>query len=191
MKTFASGGDALGDLHHLLFPDREPPAGLRGRKLHAQPGQHLLGFLLHAAAVEQAHAARLAPEKQILRHAQVGQHRELLEHRGDAGRARGRGPGEGHGSARRPAPGRGPARCTPARIFIKVDLPAPFSPVIAWTEPALPRKLTSASAAVDPKDLETPSTDTSTRPTSDRSARSAGVRHELAHRRPLSDGTSL
>src|SRR5258708_15504768 len=36
--------------------------------------------------------------------------------------------------------------CTPKRIFIKVDLPAPFSPIRAWTSPALRSKSTPFSA---------------------------------------------
>ena len=44
-------------------------------------------------------------------------------------------------------------RYTPARIFISVDLPAPFSPVIACTEPRRPVRETSSSARVEPKSL--------------------------------------
>src|SRR5260221_7637588 len=36
--------------------------------------------------------------------------------------------------------------CTPKRIFIKVDLPAPFSPIRAWTSPALRSKSTPFNA---------------------------------------------
>ena len=44
---------------------------------------------------------------------------------------------------------------TPASNFISVDLPAPFSPVIAWTDPAWPAKDTAASAWIEPKRLVT------------------------------------
>ncbi len=42
----------------------------------------------------------------------------------------------------------------PAATFIRVDLPAPFSPVIAWISPAWTVRLTSSSARIPPKDLE-------------------------------------
>src|SRR5262245_52537033 len=54
----------------------------------------------------------------------------------------------------------------PARIFIKVDLPAPFSPIRAWISPDLRSKWTSVSAATPPKCLLMPDA-TSTAPTGD------------------------
>src|SRR5881394_1069553 len=44
---------------------------------------------------------------------------------------------------------------TPARSFISVDLPAPFSPTTAWTSPQRISKLTWSSAVTPPKRLET------------------------------------
>src|SRR4051794_39359761 len=41
----------------------------------------------------------------------------------------------------------------PARIFIKVLLPAPFSPQTAWTSPALALSVTPPSACTPPKFL--------------------------------------
>src|SRR5262245_38345806 len=38
-------------------------------------------------------------------------------------------------------------------IFIRVDLPAPFSPMTAWISPRATAKLTSSSARTPPKDL--------------------------------------
>ena len=35
-------------------------------------------------------------------------------------------------------------------IFIKVDLPAPFSPMIAWTSPARKARLMSESTSTGP-----------------------------------------
>src|SRR5258708_34112951 len=46
--------------------------------------------------------------------------------------------------------------CTPARIFIKVDLPAPFSPHNACTVPGRTLNVTSASARTGPNCLEMP-----------------------------------
>src|SRR5579863_6746022 len=46
----------------------------------------------------------------------------------------------------------------PAMIFISVDLPAPFSPIKAWTCPRLRRNCTSSSASTPGKALRTCST---------------------------------
>src|SRR5690625_7298862 len=37
-------------------------------------------------------------------------------------------------------------RCTPVRVLMRVDLPAPFSPIRAWTSPGRRRKSTSERA---------------------------------------------
>src|SRR5271166_2505373 len=46
----------------------------------------------------------------------------------------------------------------PAMIFISVDLPAPFSPMSAWTWPRFRRNDTSSSASTPGKALRTPTT---------------------------------
>jgi len=46
---------------------------------------------------------------------------------------------------------------TPARIFISVDLLAPFSPISAWTSPGISSNRTSLSARTPGKVLLTPS----------------------------------
>src|SRR5690348_12353980 len=43
--------------------------------------------------------------------------------------------------------------CTPVRIFTSVDLPAPFSPISAVTQPAGSSRLARSSARTPPKDL--------------------------------------
>src|ERR687888_1228799 len=62
-------------------------------------------------------------------------------------------------SSRRPASG----RCTPARTFTSVDLPAPFSPTRACASPACSSMEASSSARTEPNDLLAPSS-TSTGP---------------------------
>src|SRR5262249_39680458 len=47
-------------------------------------------------------------------------------------------------------------RRTPARIFIRVDLPAPFSPTRAWTWPSLADRLTASRTLLPAKDLVMP-----------------------------------
>src|SRR5207253_1751657 len=44
-------------------------------------------------------------------------------------------------------------RRLPARILSSVDLPAPFSPTIAWASPSATANVTSRSAATAPNDL--------------------------------------
>src|SRR4051795_2152961 len=51
--------------------------------------------------------------------------------------------------------------CTPARILISVDLPAPFSPKSAVTAPAARSRSTASSASVPPKRLVRPRTSSS------------------------------
>src|ERR1700722_1626254 len=47
-------------------------------------------------------------------------------------------------------------RCTPARIWISVDLPAPFSPNRTWTSPGLSSKSTRSSASTPGNCMDTP-----------------------------------
>src|SRR5262245_45999352 len=49
-------------------------------------------------------------------------------------------------------------RCTPPRMRISVDLPAPFSPTMAWISPNATSKSTPSSASVALNRLPTPST---------------------------------
>ena len=44
----------------------------------------------------------------------------------------------------------------PARIFISVDLPAPFSPMIAWTSPARTLTETSLKTSIGPNERDKP-----------------------------------
>ena len=46
--------------------------------------------------------------------------------------------------------------CTPARIFTRVDLPAPLSPTSATTSPGWTSRVMSVSADTAPKCLDTP-----------------------------------
>ena len=48
------------------------------------------------------------------------------------------------------------AACAPERIFIKVDLPAPFSPTSAWISPPCTEKSTPSSTRTGPNDLLMP-----------------------------------
>ena len=99
---------------------------------------------------------RLLAEKDVLGDGEVGHDAQLLMHHADAGGQRIARRAEVHLAARRSSCGRRYSRCTPAMIFISVDLPAPFSPTRPWISPARSAKSTSRSAATPPNDLEMP-----------------------------------
>src|SRR5467141_3685996 len=71
------------------------------------------------------------------------------------------------------------ARYTPARIFIRVDLPAPFSPRRPTTSPIPTEKLTSSRARTPGKDLDTCRISTSGAATSGPSL--GAVQHRREH----------
>ena len=64
--------------------------------------------------------------------------------------------GEARRARRRSGSRPSSAGWTPERIFISVDLPAPFSPMSAWTSPARRSKSTRSSAVTPAKRLLTP-----------------------------------
>src|SRR5215218_11172069 len=51
-------------------------------------------------------------------------------------------------------------RTAPARAFMRVDLPAPFSPTIAWIEPGRTARLMPSRATMPPYCLRSPTTST-------------------------------
>src|SRR5262249_8162674 len=77
-------------------------------------------------------------------------------------------------------------RCTPVRIFTRVDLPEPFSPMTACTSPARNSAEQERSATVGPKALASPVTRSATGPASAvrpswRLLGGAGVDEVVAH----------
>ena len=97
----------------------------------------------HRRPIEHARAGQLAAEEQIGRHVEARDEVELLEDRGDAGRLRGARIGEPRAAPSiRISPASG--SITPERMFISVDLPAPFSPSSAWISPRSRSKSTPA-----------------------------------------------
>ncbi len=100
----------------------------------------------HRGAIDQPEARRLAVGEQVGQHRAVREEAQLLVDDADAG-ARASARRRRARTARRRA-GSSPrvGRTAPARIFISVDLPAPFSPTTAWTVPATTSRSTPASA---------------------------------------------
>ena len=158
----------LDDLDHLLLGDREPAhrrarAEARLADLLEQRGR----LTLHRLAVDDPVLERLAADEHVLGHVAVRQQVELLIDDPDR---------------RRPAPAAGCVKetsspsilivpssgaCTPARVFISVDLPAPFSPTIAWTSPAFRSRSTPCRTSTPTKLLRMPSICRSGTPFSD------------------------
>ena len=81
------GRHPLGDFDQLLLADAQAGAGALRIERDADARQHRLRLGQHAPALQPAQPGRLAAQHQVLGHRQVGQHRQLLKHRGDAGRA--------------------------------------------------------------------------------------------------------
>ena len=97
--------------------------------------QRLLGDAPLRPAVDQAEATRWGGDRDIVRDAQIGDQRKLLKDAGDAcggGLCRRAKLNFAPSSSRRPSSG----ATTPAMILMSVDLPAPFSPRMAWMRPA-------------------------------------------------------
>ena len=75
----------LGDLDHLLAGDREPLDGLRRVEREAEPVEQLLRAPVQRAVVEEdARAALLAADEDVLRDREVGHQVELLVDDADA-----------------------------------------------------------------------------------------------------------
>ena len=78
-------GHGLGDLHHLLAAHRQAAQLDAGVDAHPDARQQGGGVPLHLAVVDKAAAHGLAPNKDVLRHRQVGHHVQFLVDDADAG----------------------------------------------------------------------------------------------------------
>ena len=108
---------------------------------HGGPGSRIRRWMT-------ARATGLPAQRDVLRDREVGQQVDLLVDRGDPGplcvvRRRGR---DLEGDISPVANG-----SAPVMALIRVDLPAPFSPMSEWTSPGKTRKSTWSSAASAPK----------------------------------------
>ncbi len=141
----------LGDLDHLPARQRQiPDERHRVDVRRAGALERLLGDAPLRAPVDQAEALRRIADGDVVGDREIGDERQLLEDADDAGavgggrrvRKRPRRPS----STMRPASG----LTTPDRILISVDLPAPFSPRMAWMRPAEIARSASSSARTPP-----------------------------------------
>ena len=134
------------DLHELDLRHREV-AGLGiGVELDADLVEEPAGVASHPGVVHESEAAAREPAQPDVLHDRARRDRVelLLDHR-DACAHRLRRRGEPHRlAARTISPASGWTR--PARTFMSVDLPAPFSPHRAWTVPARTVMSTDSSA---------------------------------------------
>ena len=144
------------DLDELALGDRQAADdGVR-----VDPGAKLVeglaGAGAHGAVVHHQAAAQLAPEVEVLRHGQVGGEQDFLVDEGDAALLRLRRTAQS--DERTPSIRIPPAVGWrwPAKTFISVDLPAPFSPITAWTSPAFTSSVRPCSTVTGPKALVMP-----------------------------------
>ena len=142
-------GEPLGDLDDLPLGERQPPQLLVGpqrRESGSARTARASRRRIAARSTVRSAVQRLAAEPDVLLDRQVGDQRQFLEDGGDAARAGRRPdwPGDRAAPSSRIVPSSG--RTAPARIWMKVLLPAPFSPSRACTSPARARELGVASA---------------------------------------------
>ena len=144
-------GDRACDRDQLLDGERVA-SQQRGRvDVEAEAGEHLLRVSPHRGPVDQAEPARLAAERDVLGDGDVGQQVDLLVDRARSRRAARRAATPNR-TVGRPGAGRPRVRSrAPVIALIRVDLPAPFSPMSEWTSPGNSRKSTPSSAASPPK----------------------------------------
>ena len=114
--------------------------------------------------VEESEARRLGIEIHVLGDREVGRDIDLLRHQRDAG---GLGLRDARGliglAGERDLAAILP-RCTPARIWMKVDLPAPFWPSKARISPGAIERLTSSTATTPGNSLVMPRAETTAAP---------------------------
>ena len=103
-----------------------------------------------SARVDERPAPRLAHREEVREHVEVREQVELLRDDRDAVAHGLGGGGEADRAGRRGAASPASGASAPAMIFTSVDLPAPFSPSSACTEPARTVKSAPASATTPP-----------------------------------------
>ncbi len=112
---------------------------------------------VHRAVVDPPEASGLAAQQDVLGHRQIRAEVDLLVHRADTGvlrlpRAGEPAVGAVDGDACRPS-----ISCTPVSALIRVDFPAPFSPISAWISPGSSRRSTPSRALTPGNSTVTPS----------------------------------
>ena len=125
-----------GDLRQLALGDRQSRDRSVDRRIDAEHPHRLVRAGVHGAVIDDAAPRQLAAEEHVLGDRQIGGEHDLLMDEHDAAplgvdRAAQR---DTLSPSSRSVPSVGVR--WPARIFIRVDLPAPFSPMIAWARPA-------------------------------------------------------
>ena len=141
--------ERLGDLDQLHLRQRQLGDGRIRLELDAEALEQRLHLLVQLLAVDQLEGAaveRLAADEDVGGDVQIVEEVQLLVDEGDAA---GDGVADGERAdsrGRRCGWRRSSARSTPPRIFISVDLPAPFSPMRPSTSPRRTARSTRSSA---------------------------------------------
>ena len=141
----------LGDLDHLPARQRQVLDERHGMDVRgAGARERLLGDAPLRAPVDEAEPSRRIADRDIVGDRQVRNERQLLEDADDAGAIGGGGRVEGDIAAVEHDASCRPGLTTPDRILMSVDLPAPFSPRIAWIRPAAMARSAFSSARTPP-----------------------------------------
>ena len=139
-----------GKLDELALADGEAADRRMDVDMEAEPGEQVAAPLLHRPGGNEAEARRLAIDVKIGEHRALGEEAEFLVDDADAALPRRVGRIDASPSRRRVMIVPESGRTAPARIFISVDLPAPFSPTTAWIVPRSTVRFMSASATTPP-----------------------------------------
>ena len=146
-------GQGLGDLDDVAEMKRVPTRTVGIDR--AELGEGLAGPGVEVGIVHEPFPAGVdLRHEDVLGHRDVGAEEDLLVDEADAESVGGAGEAISTGTPfRRISPLSG--RRIPSMMFISVDLPAPFSPAMAWTSPRRSSKSTPRSAWMAPNDLLT------------------------------------
>ena len=145
-KPRAPAGGA-GGRDKLLLADGQVAERRVGRQVEAQFVKDGLGAPRHLPLAQQAEAGGLVAEEDVGGDRQVRAQHDFLMDGVDAQRQGFLGAGELDLPAL-PQDGAGGLGIDPVSSLISVDLPAPFSPTMAWTSPGMKLRLTAFSAWV-------------------------------------------
>ena len=150
MRNFAPRRCGARGRDELLLADGQIGEERGGRQGEAEIVEQLLGFAHHAVVIEHAGAHVLVAEEDVGGDGQVRAEHDLLVHGVDAEPDRFVRVDE---RDRLALPQTSPEvrGWTAVSTLIRVDLPAPFSPTMAWISPSSKARSTALSACVAPK----------------------------------------
>jgi hypothetical protein len=149
----ASSDSARAISARCFCPGDSVRSGVRGSMSPPTRCQRLAGAAVEGGAIDDPEAVRLVAEHNVRPDVQILGLDQLLAHQRDPEANRVGGAARATGPSIETVPASG--RCTPAAIFMSVDLPAPLPPSRPTISPAATSKSTPRSARTPPKDFST------------------------------------